>query len=120
MTTKKNYKVILIIEKIKSIILSRRKKPNNEQWIEDRTRVCNTCPHNTANMKKISFKQRILRLFSNLLTLTMTGKFNDSDAECSICTCTLEFKIPTESETCDDNRWKSIYIPNSGQNKKWK
>ena len=109
------------LHKIRTIVLSRKnKKPQTEKWIEERTRICNACPFNTANMEKVSFKQKVIRFLSNTLTLTMTGKFNDSDSECSKCGCTLEFKVVEISEACLDNRWKSIYIPNSAQKKSYK
>lgn len=69
-------------------------------------------------MVKISFKQKVLRLLSNCLTLLMKAKLNDSDAECSICGCTLQYKVIEEDEYCPKDKWKSIYIPNSAQKTK--
>lgn len=91
---------------IKTIILSRFKKPKTEKWIEDRKNQCKVCPFNTANMDKISIKQKIYRVLSNLLTLITTGHLNKDDSECSLCHCTLTYKQIEPTEKCLDNRWK--------------
>ena len=101
-----NYKLIQTIEKIKIIALSRFKKPKNEQWIKDRIKQCEVCPFNTKNMTKISIKQRVCRVLSNVLTLITTGHLNEDNSECSLCECTLLYKIPEPTSKCDDNRWK--------------
>ena len=111
-------KILNLLSKIRIILLSRIKKPKTEGWIEDRRAICNICPHNTKNLNSVSIKQKIVRLFSNVLTFIMTLKLNEDDSECSLCTCTLYYKIKEESETCLDNRWKSIYIPNSAKKQK--
>ena len=93
-------------KKLWTILLSRNKKPNQEQWIKDREKKCLKCPFNTKNMEKISIKQKVYRVLSNLLTLLMTGKLNKDNSECSLCGCTLSFKQAEITEKCDDNRWK--------------
>ena|GEM_PF-1655628 len=110
------------LKQIQIICLSRIKKTKTEQWIKDRRLICIKCPYNTKNLNIISFKQRVSRFFSNVLTLLMTGKLNKDNSECSICTCTLIYKTKSESEICehpDGNQWISIYIPNSSQKEKW-
>lgn len=93
-------------KKLWTILLSRNKKPNQEQWVLDRKKECDKCPFNTKNMKSISIKQKVLRFLSNLLTLIMTGKLNEDNSECNLCGCTLSFKQIEITEKCDDNRWK--------------
>lgn len=93
-------------KKLLIILLSRFKKTKKEQWIEDRKKECDKCPLNTKNMDKISLKQYVYRLLSNILTLITTGKFNDDDSECSLCQCTLTFKQKEITEKCDNNKWK--------------
>lgn len=94
----------------------RKYKETEEDFVKERKQICNTCPHNTKNINKLSIKQKCLNLLSNLLTLLMTGKFNENDYACNLCHCTLIYKIPEIEETCLDNRWKSIYIQNKRKN----
>lgn len=93
-------------KKLWIILLSRNKKPNQEQWRLDRKKECDKCPFNTKNMETISFKQKVYRFLSNALTLITTGKPNIDNSECSLCYCTLSFKQIEPTETCLDNRWK--------------
>lgn len=92
---------------IKRILLSRNKKTRKvEQWEKDREKDCFSCKFNTKNMEKITYKQKVYRFFSNLLTIIMTGKKNQDDSECSLCHCTLIYKIPDEEEECEAGIWK--------------
>jgi hypothetical protein len=100
------------LKKIKVIVLSRFKKETEEKWIKERRIICLGCTFNTANMNKISLKQRTIRFFSNLLTLILTGKIEEDNSECSVCGCPLKYKIPEIEEDCDKGKWKSIYITN--------
>ena len=93
-------------KKLWIILLSRNKKPNQEQWELDRKKECDKCPFNTKNMEIISSKQKVYNFLSNILTLIMTGKPNKTNHSCSACGCTLEFKIPEPTEKCDKNKWK--------------
>lgn len=95
-----------MLNKLKIIILSRLKKPKQEQWITDRSKICNSCEFNTKNSIGISFKQKFVNLLSSILTLTITGKLNKDNSACKICTCTLIYKIPEPTEKCDKNKWK--------------
>lgn len=92
--------------KVFSIIKSRFKKPIEEEWVLERRKECLSCPFNSKNTEKISFKQKVYRMLSNLLTLVTKGRFNKDDSECTVCGCTLEFKIPERLEYCPKNKWK--------------
>lgn len=94
----------------------------NSNFAKERMKICEVCEFNTKNMQSITLKQKVLNLFSNLVTLITTGKRNESDDSCNLCGCTLSFKVVEESEICDKGKWKSIYTPNSGQKNKeqWK
>jgi hypothetical protein len=102
------------------ILKSRWRK--EEDFAKERMKICNVCEFNTKNIEKITIKQKVVNFFSNILTLFMTGKLNDDNSACSICSCTLTFKVLEIDEKCDKNRWDSIYIPNSAQKnkKQWK
>lgn len=98
------------LEKIQIILLSRFKNQDlkKEKWIKEREKVCNSCEFNTANIKNISIKQKIINVLSNTLTLILTGKSNVSDDACAICTCTLHFKQKEKLENCPKGKWKKI------------
>lgn len=106
--------------KVVRIIMSRFRK--EEDFARERMKICNTCEFNTKNINKITFKQNIVNFFSNILTFITTGKLNEDNSACSICTCTLSFKVVERDEICDKDKWESIYIPNSAQKlkKQWK
>lgn len=90
--------------------MSRFKK--KQDFSTERLKICNICEFNTKNISNISIKQKLINSLSNILTFITTGKFNESDDSCSLCGCTLEFKVLEKEEKCDKNKWKSIYIPN--------
>ena len=87
----------------------------NSNFAKERMKICEVCEFNTKNMQSITLKQKVLNLFSNLVTLVTKGKGNEDESACSICSCTLSFKVLEEVEICDKGKWKSIYTPNSGQ-----
>ena len=96
----------------------------NSNFAKERMKICEVCEFNTKNMQSITLKQRVLNFFSNLVTLVTTGKLNEDESACSICGCTLSFKVLEEGTSCpaEPSKWKSIYTPNSGQKNKeqWK
>jgi len=101
--------------KVVRIIMSRFREKEN--FAIERMKICNVCEFNTKNINKVKFKQKVVNFFSNVLTFVTTGEFNEDNSACSICTCTLAFKVVEKDEDCNLNKWKSIYIPNSAQKK---
>ena len=82
-------------------------------WVKERRKVCSTCPLNTKNQTKLSFKVRVYKIYSDLLDKVMFAEKEDL-GQCGHeeCGCNIYFKTRTKEETCPDNKWRSIYIPN--------
>lgn len=114
----KNYKIFKIIWKIKTIILSRFKKPQNQEWVELRRSVCKNCPHNSRKTTILSLKVRLLKYLSDLLTWITRAEQEDLGA-CNLCGCPLYFKTLSEDSECDAGFW-SVYKPNSSKTKRGK
>jgi len=78
------------------------KKDNMPDWYYERLEKCIGCEHNTGNIQKLSFIDRV-RTAHNF------GK----DA-CVKCTCGVEDKASVDTEQCPDNppRWLSLF-PNN-------
>lgn len=114
----KNYKIFKIIWKIRTIILSRFKKPQNQEWVELRRSICKNCPHNSKKTTTLSFKVRLTRFLSDFLTWITRAEQEDL-GYCTICTCPLYFKTQEEDSECDLGFW-SIHRPNSSKTKRGK
>ena len=93
------------------IITSRFKKKKQETWIEYRMDICRICIHNSRNTLQKSNKE-ILMIFLNKSANKLFRYKTDSDAVCNICYCHLELKTAEKDESCPENKWKSINIPN--------
>ncbi len=114
----KNYKIFKIIWKIKTIILSRFKKPQNQEWVELRRSICKNCPHNSKKTTTLSLKVRLFKYLSDFLTWITRAEQEDL-GYCTICTCPLYFKTQEEDSECDLGFW-SIHRPNSSKTKRGK
>lgn len=105
------------MKKLKTIILSRFKKESQEDWVEERRRICKVCEYNSKNKEKLSIKERFFKFLSDLYTFIT---FSDSEdlGECE-CLCSIYYKTLEETEECfakekgEEDKWKSIYKPNS-------
>lgn len=97
-----------MIKKLKIIIFSRFKKPNQESFVKERLKVCKKCSFNSKNTEKISVKMRIMNFLSDLLTLLTRAKEVKDLGQCihPSCGCNLYFKTQEEVETCPTNKWK--------------
>ena len=116
----KNYKIFKIIWKIKTIILSRFKKPQNQEWVELRRSICKNCPHNSKKTTTLSLKVRLTRFLSDFLTWITRAEQEDL----GICThekcgCDIFFKSKIDEEICPEGYW-SVYEPNSSKTKRGK
>ena len=114
---------ILFMKKLIKIIKSRFKKEPKEKWVMERRKICKTCPYNTKNQQTLSLKVRVYKKLSDFLTW-ITLSENEDLGSCGheTCGCDVYFKTMMEEEQCSDipPKWKSIYKPNTGQEKKWK
>lgn len=116
----KNYKIFKIIWKIRTIILSRFKKPQNQEWAELRRSICKNCPHNSKKTTTLSLEVRLTRFLSDFLTwITLNEKTTLGFCEHPDCGCDIFYKSEMESEVCPEGYW-SILKPNSSKTKRGK
>lgn len=108
--------------KIWTILTSRFRKEREEDWVKERREQCAKCCHNTLNIKDISWKVRVAKLFSDFYTAITLAK-NKNLGQCSICFCELYFKQLMPEESCsadligEDPKWTSI-LPERNSKKK--
>jgi len=97
----------MLLKKIKTIILSRILKPKTDQWVKDRRLICKSCPYNTLNMEKLTYRIKIAKFFSDLYTFTTFNKKTELGV-CSVCTCDLYYKTETMIEYCEKGKWQKV------------
>lgn len=102
-----------------TIILSRIKKTKTTKEIEFKRKQCKTCEFNTLNIKKLTLKQKLIKLLSDFYSFTTFNRKVDVLGNCTACElCSVYYKTIDE-EHCPHpggDKWKSNLI----QNKKWK
>lgn len=110
--------------KLWRIIKSRFRKETGEEWIGLRRQKCKECCYHINPQDKRTAKQKIIKALSDFYTW-ITLSENDDLGECGICFCPTFYATREVESECSakekygDDKWKSIYIPNTGQNKKW-
>jgi len=107
--------------KLWRIIKSRFEKETGEYWILERREICRTCPYNSNNSQKSTFKQKVYKILSNFYTL-LTRSENEDLGEC-FCGCSVYFLTRDKESQCSakeeygDDKWKSIFIPQNSKRK---
>ena len=97
----------MILNKIKTILLSRIKHNKEEQWIERRREICLKCEHNTLNGGSLIGYRFFLATFSSLFSKLMGRAKEDTMGECGLCGCSIFYK--TESlEDCVKGKWETL------------
>lgn len=106
------------------ILKSRFIKESDEDWIRKRREVCRVCEFNSFNRNSWTFKQKTYKYLSDFYTW-LTRANNEDLGEC-ICGCNIFYLTKIAESACTakeeygDDKWKSIYIPNSSKNKNGK
>ena len=76
------------------------------------------------NLEKIPLNKLIYKKLSDFYSFICGKSEEDNLGNCVACeSCSVYYKTQDEEEKCphpQGNQWKSIYNPNSAQNKKWK
>jgi len=96
-----------IINQVKTITKSfTTPLPEGEKWYEDRLAICNACELNTKNIdfENLSLKDKIQKQ-------TVSKAICDSGNHCTACSCCIERKCATRTETCG--------LEKLGQTPKW-
>lgn len=90
-----------------NIVLSRFKTDQNQKWVVDRRTICASCPFNSLNTEKISFKMKVMKFLSDALTW-VTRADNEEIGECvhPECGCSVFMKTKIKDEECPENKWK--------------
>lgn len=107
-----------------TILNSRFKKETDEEWVAQRREVCRICPYNSLNSPQRTLKQNLYKYLSDFYTW-LTRAENEDLGECN-CGCSVYFKTRELEESCwskeeyGEDKWKSIYIPNSSKTKNGK
>lgn len=104
---KKNYKIFKIIQKIKTIALSRFKKTKDEDYVKERREICRTCPLNTKNQEKVNLKIKLIKFISDLYTFVTFNKKTDlGSCGHETCGCDIFYKSIEIDEKCPEKKWK--------------
>ena len=113
-----------MLAKLCTIIKSRFKKETGEAWVRERREVCKNCDFNDNNSLTRSFKLKVYKVLSNLLSYITRSKM-ERLGFCQ-CGCPIAEKTAEITESCWSKEeygvdyWESIYIPNSSNSKNGK
>lgn len=100
-----------MINKIKLIIFSRFKKPNENSWVKERREKCAKCKFNTKNIEKLPLAIRVVKFFSDIYSSITGNKEVDTLGNCTACeVCSIYYKTAESVEHCPAKpmRWDSI------------
>jgi hypothetical protein len=96
-----------MIQKIKTILLSRVKTTEEKDWILKRRETCLSCKHNTLNGSALSWYKFFLATLSSLYSYLMNKSNLDVLGNCTACqACSIYFKTAEEEEICPKNMWE--------------
>ena len=98
----------MILNKIKTILLSRIKHNKEEEWIERRREICLKCEHNTLNGGNLKGYRFFLATSSSLFSKLMGRAKEDILNECSLCGCSIFFKSAEKDENCIAGKWETL------------
>ena len=99
----------MILNKIKTILLSRIKHNKEEQWVERRIETCLECNYNTLNGGSLKGYRFFLATLSSLYSRLMGRAKEDIYGNCSACTmCSIYFKASEKEEDCKKGKWESL------------
>lgn len=97
----------MILNKIKTILLSRIKHNKEEEWIQKRRLTCLECKYNTLNGGSLKGYRFFLAIISSAYSKLMGRAKEDVLGECSACGCSIFYK--SESlEDCVKGKWEAL------------
>ena len=97
----------MILNKIKTILLSRIKHNKEEEWIQKRRLTCLECNYNTLNGGSLKGYRFFLAIISSSYSKLMGRAKEDVLGECSACGCSIFYK--SESlEDCVKGKWEAL------------
>ena len=98
-----------MLNKIKTILLSRIKHNKEEEWIRTRRKTCLECKFNTLNGGSLKGYRFFLAMLSSLYSKIMGRSKEDIYGNCTACeACSIYFKAFEKSEVCKKNKWEVL------------
>ena len=98
-----------MLNKIKTILLSRIKHNKEEQWVIRRLNTCLECDYNTLNGGSLKGYRFFLANLSVLYSKIMGRSKEDVYGNCTACeACSVYFKAFEKLETCKKNKWEIL------------
>lgn len=99
-----------MLRKIITILKSRFKQQQEDEWVKKRRETCFSCIYNSKNTQSYTLTHKFLTALSNFYT-RLTGKFEEigSLGYCTICHCDLYYKTNEQDEDCnhpEGSKWK--------------
>lgn len=95
-----------MLKTLKTIILSRFTKPNEDEEVLRKRKICKVCEYNSLNVKEISRKKKILKKLSDFYSW-ITGNLEDDNLGlCNFCGCSIYYKILMDDD-CKKGKWKT-------------
>lgn len=98
-----------MLNKLKTIIFSRIKKPKEDEEVIRKRSICKKCEYNSINVEKIPFNKLILKKLSDFYSLIAGKKDEDSLGNCTACSsCSIFYKTLYEYHCPHPkgDRWK--------------
>jgi hypothetical protein len=91
---------------LKTIILSRFKKPREEEETERRRGICKVCPFNSKNVHKIPLTKLVLKKLSDFYSWITGNADEDNLGSCLGCkSCSIYYKTEEGLEICPKEKW---------------
>lgn len=91
---------------LKTIILSRIKKPKEDKETARKREICRTCEYNSKNIEKIPLKKLLIKKLSDFYSYIMGRADEDNLGNCLACeSCSVYYKTMFDSEECPKNKW---------------
>jgi hypothetical protein len=92
---------------LKTIILSRIKKPKEDKETARKREICRTCEYNSKNIEKIPLKKLLIKKLSDFYSYIMGRADEDNLGNCSLCGCSTFYSTIYEDENhCPEGKWK--------------
>ena len=99
-----------MLNKIRTILLSRIKRNNSEEkWVEARRKICLGCEYNSLNVSSLNGYTFFLTTASRFYSWIMGRSKEDVYGNCTACeACSVYFKAFEKLETCKKNKWEIL------------
>ena len=95
--------------KLWTILKSRFNKNKEEDWVEDRRKICKGCDYNSKNVEIIPFGKRITICLSDFYSWITGKKQEDNLGNCLACqTCSIFYATLEAEYQCKKEKWDNL------------